>query len=628
MNNNPIKTIQTTNIETLQSDTHENQDFVESDNLEERPTMETVSDPSIPTVVLVNETEWYLDVAATRVSINNNVPFRNWGFRTSVGDIIGEESDLSRRFSRLDYFLLSFPPAQLREMVRLTNIELTQDGKRETSAGEILKYMGIIVLMTQFEFSERAELWSKNAPSKYKLAPAFGRTGMSRNRFDDLHKSVRWSEQPPNRPDGMTHSSYRWMLVDGFVNRFNQFRASSYIPSDRICVDESISRWYGQGGSWINRGLPEYIAINRKPESGCEIQNEADGRSGIMIRLCLVKSSDDYDDNHDNEVDGLPHGTKVLKSLVEPWSHSDRIVCADSYFASVKTAEEMRKIGLHFIGVVKTAKKCFPMEYLSTQELQNRGDRIGLVTKDAKNKPTMLAFVWVDRDRRYFIATTSSLEAGQPYSRFRWQQLGQDPNAEPENIEVEVPQPLASEIYYDVCATIDQHNRHRQDTLNIEKKVKTHDWSKRVNLTVFAMCVVDAWLLYSKATKSSEKQKDFYMFLADELIDNNYDGVGVHSSSRRASTSSSDGKSTPPAVSRVTGAPLAGIGAHLTPGIKKRKNSDTCILQGRCVECGKKTTMACSACQDEAQVGSDQYVCSTKNGATCFSEHLKSKHSL
>jgi hypothetical protein len=42
------------------------------------------------------------------------------------------------------------------------------------------------------------------------------------------------------------------------------------------------------------------------------------------------------------------------------------------------------------------------------------------------------------------------------------------------------------------------------------------------------MCIVDAWLLYSKATKCNGKQKEFYMFLADEMIDNIYDGIGSH----------------------------------------------------------------------------------------------------
>ena len=33
-----------------------------------------------------------------------------------------------------------------------------------------------------------------------------------------------------------------------------------------------------------------YVALDRKPENGCEIQNCCDGHSGIMIKLRLVKS--------------------------------------------------------------------------------------------------------------------------------------------------------------------------------------------------------------------------------------------------------------------------------------------------------------------------------------------------
>jgi hypothetical protein len=36
----------------------------------------------------------------------------------------------------------------------------------------------------------------------------------------------------------------------------------------------------------------------------------------------------------------LLHGTKVLKELIEPWAFTNRMVCADSYFASVGTAED------------------------------------------------------------------------------------------------------------------------------------------------------------------------------------------------------------------------------------------------------------------------------------------------
>ena len=56
-----------------------------------------------------------------------------------------------------------------------------------------------------------------------------------------------------------------------------------FFPSNEICVDESMPLSYGQGGHWINHGLPMYVTIDKKPENGCEIQNAAYGRSGVMI---------------------------------------------------------------------------------------------------------------------------------------------------------------------------------------------------------------------------------------------------------------------------------------------------------------------------------------------------------
>jgi hypothetical protein len=70
--------------------------------------------------------------------------------------------------------------------------------------------------------------------------------------------------------------------------RFNDLWAKTFVPSDNICVDESISRWYGQGSDLINHGLPMYIAIDRNPENGCEIENVACAKSGLMLRLRLV----------------------------------------------------------------------------------------------------------------------------------------------------------------------------------------------------------------------------------------------------------------------------------------------------------------------------------------------------
>ena len=175
--------------------------------------------------------------------------------------------------------------------MRETNKQLQSRDFGTTTRGELLKFFGILILATRFEFSKRSDLWRTAPPNKYIPAPAFGTTGMGRVRFDRLMQCLRFSYQPDVRPEGMSSEAYRWMLVDDFVENFNNYRQTNFVPSSKICVDETVVRWYGMGGDWINMGLPMYVAIDRKPENGAEIQDACCGESGIMCRLKLVETA-------------------------------------------------------------------------------------------------------------------------------------------------------------------------------------------------------------------------------------------------------------------------------------------------------------------------------------------------
>ena len=129
----------------------------------------------------------------------------------------------------------------------------------------------------------------------------------------------------------------------------------------------------------------------------------------------------------------------MLHEFVEPWGNSGRIVVGDSYFASVQAAIRLFRIGLRFIGVVKTATTGYPMVYLGRVLLPDgKGDRHGVVTFDEESGCQLLAFVWSDRDRRYFISTCSSLASGTVIERTRWKQVDATPNANPERKELTV----------------------------------------------------------------------------------------------------------------------------------------------------------------------------------------------
>ena len=92
----------------------------------------------------------------------------------------------------------------------------------------------------------------------------------------------------------------------------------------------------------------------------------------IMLGLKLGNMAESESAHAEVDADtGLMHGTKMLKFLVMPWIRIGCIVCADLYFASVPAAAEMKRLGLHFIGAVKTASRMFPQDYLARLELSN-----------------------------------------------------------------------------------------------------------------------------------------------------------------------------------------------------------------------------------------------------------------
>ena len=258
----------------------------------------------------------------------------------------------------------------------------------------MVKAMGLCILVTIFQFFSRRDLWSQTATFKYVPSFKLGHlTGMYQNRFDIIWSCLRCSNKPNQREEWMTHAKYRWLLVDDFIDSFNTHRSDNVSTGSKICVDESMVRWYSHGGDWINRGLHHYIAINRNPDNGLEFQNSACGECGIMMRIKLVKGGSD----HDNVENGVTHGAAVLMELVLPRVSTHRIVCADSYFALATETKLLHLNGLKFIGVVKTATRKYPMTHLASQEPEKRGDRYGLVKRNTSPYGCdLFAYVWMD----------------------------------------------------------------------------------------------------------------------------------------------------------------------------------------------------------------------------------------
>jgi Transposase IS4 len=138
-----------------------------------------------------------------------------------------------------------------------------------------------------------------------------------------------------------------------------------------------------------------------------------------MMQLQMVTTAEHEETRKSEAEEGLKHGTVVLDRLVRPWyGKGDRIVCADSYFASVEVALHLQARGVRFIGVVKTATYSYPMKLLQSKVLPTRGEWKSYVHQ-RDGKVAAMAVVWVDRERRHFISTASSVVEGDKYYRTR-----------------------------------------------------------------------------------------------------------------------------------------------------------------------------------------------------------------
>lgn len=145
-----------------------------------------------------------------------------------------------------------------------------------------------------------------------------------------------------------------------------------------------------------------------------------------MLQLRLVKTQkEEVILNSNSDYNSVLHGTEILKQLVQPWAYSNRAVYADSYFASGGATNARMLYGSKFIGVINTSTRKYSMGWISNVELRSRGDMKGLVHKDGNGMPIIMAFVWMECDRYYFIDSTSCLTKGRPYARERRQQVDQ-----------------------------------------------------------------------------------------------------------------------------------------------------------------------------------------------------------
>ena len=411
--------------------------------------------------------------------------------------------------------------------------------------------------------------------------------------------------------------------VQPLIDAFNQAREDGFTASWKLCADESMSEWRGRDHRHKAGGCPHVTKIIRKPKGvGMEIKNLCDVDSGIMLRIEVVGPKEEMNDREYTRALGA--GTALLLRLTKDFRGSGRIVVADSAFASVKTAVELKSRGLNFIGLVKTASRKFPKKWLQEVDLEERGDHYVLTATESD--VNLRAVTWNEgkKDkktgkiiRKSFISTCGTTLEAPPHEKKRW---NNNSDGTTTYYTKKIKQPQIVHSYFQGAQQIDVHNHYRQGWLQLESR-DTNRWDWRFFQTFVGICEVDAFLAYKRFWPAGAKERcahiDFVLELIASLLDNTFGCTGPVLRPRAGEIQAeSPQKGVCHDLALLTNASYFRRRQQEEPDHKVK-----CIL--KCKFCKKTCSYYCSSCSSESPDSTKGIValCGPGTGRGCFVKH-------
>ena len=143
----------------------------------------------------------------------------------------------------------------------------------------------------------------------------------------------------------------------------------------------------------------------------------------------------------------------------------------------MKTAVQLLKHGLSYLGPVKTAHRKYPFEALKTRCPAELGGHVSAISTD--NKVDFLAIGWRDRSAHTFVETCGTTIPGQAAGKLRI-------NDDGHKFYKTVKRPKLVEEYHDGASALDIYHLCKEG-LPLESAWGTHKWYHRVYATLFGI---------------------------------------------------------------------------------------------------------------------------------------------
>jgi hypothetical protein len=130
---------------------------------------------------------------------------------------------------------------------------------KKLTEGELLRFMGY---MLSLSIHCGIPLDNMTAPEgSTAAAPAMGRFGLAKNRFDTLRSKLRCGPS-----DDAFFEENDWCFVEPLLTAFNSTMQATVHAGWLIGCDESMSAWRGKQGKCDPKKIPKLQFVKRKPE--------------------------------------------------------------------------------------------------------------------------------------------------------------------------------------------------------------------------------------------------------------------------------------------------------------------------------------------------------------------------
>lgn len=277
---------------------------------------------------------------------------QKWGWEGIDQRRIHSDTDPSAKFKDewspekktwLEIWMKLFPFQWLTTvLLGMTNKSLATQGEAEVTLGELLRYLGLWMLMATVGGFSRDDFWSDSVHDEEdKPCPYNFKKYMTQRRFRLITEHLRFTDVTPP-----TYKDKFWQ-VRQMIKEWNKNMNAVFVASWVICLDESMSIWFNR---WT---CPGWVFCPRKPHPfGNEYHTMCCAICGLMLFIELVEGKD-----HPKE---LPekfseYGKTVglLLRMLENYFGSGRYVVLDSGFCVLQGLKWLRKKGLFACALIK-----------------------------------------------------------------------------------------------------------------------------------------------------------------------------------------------------------------------------------------------------------------------------------